>query len=85
MRLDALGLGLLLLGIIMGFLWLYVGMGVPGRMSMKIGFILLTAVTYLAGHLLRIGRGWKGQKACFISIAGFILVICTLLVGQHGY
>ena len=85
MRLDALGLGLLILGLATGFLWMEMAMGVPVRVMVKIGMSILIALAYLAEHLLRIGKGWNGQRACLISIAGFICVVLTILVGRHGY
>jgi hypothetical protein len=46
---------------------------------------MLTFVIYLCEHLLRMGKGWKGQRACLISVTGFFCVVCTLIVGRHGY
>jgi ABC-type uncharacterized transport system permease subunit len=83
---DAMGLGLILLGIITGFLWLEAfNMAASANIPVKAGFIILTFIVYLSEHLLRINKGWKGQRACLISIAGFLLVLCTLIVGRHGY
>jgi len=85
MRLDALGLGLLVFGIITGFLWMEMAIGMPVRLSFKIGLSILVVLAYLAEHLLRIGKGWNGPKACWLSIAGFAFVLVTLLAGRHGY
>jgi ABC-type uncharacterized transport system permease subunit len=85
MRVDALGLGLLILGIATGFLWMEMVVGIPARISVKIGLSSLVLITYLTEHLLRIGKGWNGQRACLISIIGFAFVLVTLLAGRHGY
>jgi ABC-type uncharacterized transport system permease subunit len=84
-RTDALGLGFFCIGLVSGYLWMD-SIAVSGNtMNIKIGFSILVFIAYLAEHLLRIGKGWKGKRACVISIAGFILVLCTLLIGRHGY
>jgi ABC-type uncharacterized transport system permease subunit len=85
MRVDALGLGLLILGIATGFLWMEIVVGVPARISLKIGLSSLVVIAYLTEHLLRIGKGWNGQRACLISVIGFAFVLVTLLAGRHGY
>ena len=83
---DALGLSLIFLGIVTGFLWLDAfNMAVSTNIPVKAGFIMITLFIYLSEHLLRIGKGWKGKRACLISIAGFLFVLCTLIVGRHGY
>lgn len=84
-RIDALGLGLLIIGIIFGYLWIGELGAQPPGMSIKIGFTNLIAIIYLMEHVLRLGIGWQGLKACYISIIGFIFVILTLCVGRHGY
>lgn len=85
MQADAAGLFLLIAGIVMGFVWINIGVGASANVNVKIGLAILTAVAYFIEHIARIGKGWEGQRACLISIAGFILVIGTLLVGRHGY
>lgn len=85
MRLDGLGLGLLVFGTATGFLWLEMVLGVPMRLNVKIALAGLTAMVYLSEHLMRIGKGWNGQRAALISIAGFAAVIITMLAGRHGY
>ncbi len=84
-RLDALGLALLFLGIIVGFIWLDFAPDSVYRMQIKIGFTIFSGVVYLFEHLMRVARGWKGQRAILVSIAGFILVLITLFIGRHGY
>jgi HemX protein len=85
MRVDALGLGLLIIGMAIGLIWMEVVLGVPARISFKIAMSGLAVCIYFSEHLLRIFKGWNGQRACMISIVGFIFVLITLLVGRHGY
>jgi ABC-type transport system involved in cytochrome c biogenesis permease subunit len=85
MRLDALGLGLLVFGLVTGFLWLEMAVGTPIRLTVKIALAGSTAMLYLSEHLLRIGKGWNGQRAAIISIIGFAAVLLTALAGRHGY
>jgi ABC-type transport system involved in cytochrome c biogenesis permease subunit len=83
---DAMGLSLIVLGIITGFLWMDAfNMSFSANIPIKAGFIILTGIIYFSEHMFRMGRGWKGQRACLISILGFLLVLCTLIVGRHGY
>jgi ABC-type uncharacterized transport system permease subunit len=84
-RLDALGLSLLFLGIVVGFLWLDLLPDNIYRMHLKIGFTVLAGIVYLFEHLMRVAKGWKGQRATMVSIAGFIFILITLFVGRHGY
>jgi ABC-type transport system involved in cytochrome c biogenesis permease subunit len=84
-RIDALGLILFCVGIVIGFLWLDIASDNPYRMNLKIGFSSLTALVYLIEHVLRITQGWKGQRTAMISIFGFIFVLINLLIGRHGY
>ncbi len=85
MRVDALGLGLFILGIAMGFLWMEMVAAIPASMSFKIGLSSLVLIAFLTEHLLRIGKGWSGQRACVISVIGFAFVLITLLAGRHGF
>jgi ABC-type transport system involved in cytochrome c biogenesis permease subunit len=84
-RADALGLMLLLVGMALGFLWAFWAMGSAEHLTMKIGFAVLTAVVYCSEHVLRFSKGWNGQRAALVSLLGFVLVICTLLAGSHGF
>jgi ABC-type uncharacterized transport system permease subunit len=85
MRSDALGAALLLIGIVMGFLLINSTGIKPPNLNIKISFAMLAAVTYACEHILRVGIGWKGQRACYVSIFGFSLILLTLLAGRHGF
>ncbi len=85
MNCDAVGAALLIIGIVMGFLLMNSAIIRPPNLNIKISFAMLAAVTYACEHILRVGIGWKGQRACFVSIFGFVLIMITLLSGRHGF
>ena len=82
---DAVGTALLLIGIVMGFLWLNSPMVKPPTLHLKIAGSMLAAVTYTCEHIFRMGKGWKGQRASIVSIIGFALLMLTFMAGLHGY
>ncbi len=85
MRIDAVGAGLLLLGIVAGGFWIP---AIPGDFEIpvtKIVFAVLTLVLYSTELGLRILRGKRGIVPCAISIVGFVFVLFTFSVGSHGY
>jgi ABC-type transport system involved in cytochrome c biogenesis permease subunit len=84
MRADAIGLGLMLMGLALGYVWLELSAS-STTVTMKAGFAILTSIAYFSEHILRNGQGWTGRRTCYISMVGFVLVILTLLVGRHGY
>jgi len=84
-RIDALGLALLFIGIVIGFLWLDIESDNPYRMNLKVWFSVLTAAVYLFEYIFRVSKGWKGQRTAMISILGFIIVVINMLIGRHGY
>jgi HemX protein len=85
MRIDAVGAGLLLFGIVAGGFWIP---AVPGDFEIpvaKIIFAVLTLTIYCTELGLRIWRGKRGIVPCVISMLGFLFVLFTLSVGSHGY
>ena len=85
MRADGLGALLLLMGTVVGFLWLEFLSGLAQYPHAKINLSVVTIAVYGSGVLLRVLRGWRGWGPSLLSIAGFILVLLTLSVGSHGY
>jgi ABC-type uncharacterized transport system permease subunit len=85
LRADAIGAALMIIGIVMGFLWLNSPGFKPSNVHAKIALSLLAAVTYACEHILRMGQGWEGKRACIVSIVGFALIMATLLAGHHGF
>ena len=85
MRADSIGLGLMIPGIVMGYLWLYMSGGDMRTINLKAGLSILASAVYLSEHILRIGKGWQGLRASFLSIGGFLFILTTIAVGRHGY
>lgn len=85
MRADGLGALLLLLGTVVGFLWLEFLVGAAQYPHAKINLSIATIIVYGSGVLLRALRGWRGWGPSLLSIVGFIFVLLTLSVGPHGY
>lgn len=85
MRADAIGLGLLLMGLALGYVWLEFAPGAGVKVPAKAAFAILTAGVYFSEHVLRNGKGWSGRRACYLSMLGFAMVLLTLVVGRHGY
>jgi ABC-type uncharacterized transport system, permease component len=85
LRADATGMALLIIGIVTGFLWLNSPGFKPSNVHVKIALSLLAAVIYACEHILRMGQGWEGKRACIVSIAGFAFIMATLLAGHHGF
>jgi cytochrome c-type biogenesis protein CcsB len=73
----AIGFPLITLGIIAGALWAQAVWGVWAR-DAKVLFSFLTWLVYLLLIFYRL-TGWRGKKAAYLSIAGFIGVLVTLL------
>jgi len=84
-RADAIGTALLISAVVLGFMRLASHGPVPPGFNVKIALALLAALAYACEHLLRMGKGWEGQRACVISLAGFVLVQTALLAGHHGF
>ncbi|MBD3422484.1 MAG: hypothetical protein GF398_20405 [Chitinivibrionales bacterium] len=82
---DSLGLVLLIAGIIVGMLWVFDLQGTAVDMHLKIVSAIVTAWVYLTALTLRSWKGWQGARTSLFSIAGFVLIILTLIIGRHGY
>jgi cytochrome c-type biogenesis protein CcsB len=82
----AIGFPLMTLGIITGALW---AQGVPGIVwarDAKVVFSFLTWLVYLLLIFYRMS-GWRGRKAAYLSIVGFIGVLVTFSYfgGLHSF
>jgi len=77
-RALAIGFPLITLGIITGALWAQAVWGVWAR-DAKVLFSFLTWLVYLLLIFYRLIAGWRGRKAAYLSIVGFIGVLVTLL------
>ncbi len=87
----AVGFPMLTLGIITGAAWANYAWGSYWSWDPKETWSLITWFVYAAFLHARFTRGWRGKKAAWLSIVGFISVIITylgvnlLLSGLHSY
>jgi len=87
----AIGFPMLTLGIITGAAWANYAWGSYWSWDPKETWSLITWFVYAAFLHARFTRGWKGKKAAWLSVIGFISVIITylgvnlLLSGLHSY
>jgi cytochrome c-type biogenesis protein CcsB len=74
----AIGFPLITLGIITGALWAQ-GAGIVWENDPKVLLSFLTWFVYLLLIFYRAIAGWRGRKAAYLSIVGFIGVLVTFL------
>src|SRR6516225_3247564 len=74
----AIGFPLITLGIITGALWAE-GAGVAWERDPKVLFSFLTWFVYLLLIFYRLIAGWRGRKAAYLYIVGFVGVLVTFL------
>jgi cytochrome c-type biogenesis protein CcsB len=84
------GLPLLSLGILTGFVWASRTWKGPWELDPKILASLVTWLIYLVLFSTRVSGGWRGRRAAYLAIFGFAAILVTfmgisLLSGQHGY
>ncbi len=90
-RLLTIGFPLLTLGIITGSIWAEYAWGSYWSWDPKETWSLITWLVYAALLHQRLTVGWRGRKAAWLAIIGFILVLFTflgvnlLLSGLHSY
>jgi ABC-type uncharacterized transport system permease subunit len=77
-RALAIGFPLMTLGIITGTLWAE-GAGFAWERDSKVLFSFLTWFVYLLLIFYRLIAGWRGRKAAYLYIVGFIGVLVTFL------
>ncbi len=86
-----IGFPLLTLGIITGAVWAEYAWGAYWQWDPKETWSLITWFIYAALVHARLTVGWRGRKAAYLSIAGFLAVLFTflgvnlLLGGLHSY
>jgi cytochrome c-type biogenesis protein CcsB len=90
-RALTIGFPLLTLGIITGSIWAQYTWGAYWQWDPKETWSLITWLIYAAVLHARLTVGWRGRKAAWFSIIGFIAVLFTflgvnvLLSGLHSY
>ena len=81
----AIGFPLITLGIISGALWAQLEWGQFWGTDLKIVLSLFTWLIYLALIYYRLITGWRGKRAAYLAIAGFISVLISFLgAGYFG-
>jgi cytochrome c-type biogenesis protein CcsB len=78
-RALAIGFPLMTVGILAGALWAQTAWGTVWVGDSKILFSLLTWLIYLTLIHYRLIAGWRGRKAAYLAIVGFVGVIITFL------
>ena len=73
------GFGFMTLGILAGIVWAEQKWTPGWHGDAKVIATMVTWVIYLALIFLRASAGWRGKRAAFINVAGFLSVIFTLL------
>jgi len=73
----AIGFPLMTLGILSGALWAQQELGVSWMSDPKILWAFLTWFIYLVLINYRLIAGWRGKKAAYLAIAGFVGVLVT--------
>jgi len=90
-KIIAFGFLFLTLGIISGSVWANSAWGSYWGWDPKETWSLITWVIYAIYLHARLKRGWKGKKAAWLSVIGFMAMIFTyfgvsfLLSGLHSY
>jgi len=80
----AIGFPLMTLGILSGALWAQQELGVSWISDPKILLAFLTWGIYLVVINYRLIAGWRGKKAAYLAIAGFVGVLVTFSF-QSGF
>jgi len=90
-RTIAWGFPFLAVGIVSGAVWANYAWGTYWSWDPKETWSLITWFLYAAYLHARVTRGWKGKRAAYLSIAGFLAVVFLywgvsfILPGLHAY
>ncbi len=90
-RAIAWGFPFLAVGIVSGAVWANYAWGTYWSWDPKETWSLITWLIYAAYLHARVTRGWRGRRAAYLSIAGFLAVIFLywgvsfVLPGLHAY
>src|SRR5688572_28763938 len=76
----AVGLTLLTLGLVAGVFWSWSLHGRMWRNDPKEIFAVLMWLLYLVLAMFRSTANWRGRRAAWLGVLGFVLVLCTFLV-----
>jgi len=90
-NLAAIGFPLMSLAILAGSLWARKAWGSFWVSDPKLNLALLTWLIYVIYFFLRHGMGWRGRRAAWVLVVGFVSVILTyfgaaaLSPGPHNF
>ena len=90
-QMVVIGFLMLTLGIITGSVWAHSAWGSYWSWDPKETWSLITWFIYATYLHTRLRKGWKGKKAAWLSVAGFLAMLFTyfgvnyLLSGLHSY
>jgi len=76
----AIGLTLLTLGLVAGMFWSWSLHGKMWRNDPKEIFALLTWLLYFVLAMYRSTANWRGRRAAWLGVLGFVLVLGTFLI-----
>ncbi len=76
----AVGLTLLTLGLVAGVFWSWSLHGKMWRNDPKEIFAVLTWLLYFVLAMFRSTANWRGRRAAWLGVLGFVLVLCTFLI-----
>jgi len=84
------GFPLMTLGMLMGFIAAARNWKGPWELDPKILASLVTWLIFLLLFSTRVSGGWRGRRAAYVAIFGFVTIMATflgasLLSGPHGY
>ncbi len=81
----AIGFPLITLGIVSGALWAQAELGTFWGSDLTVVLSLLTWFIYLLLIYSRLINGWRGKRAAYLAIAGFVCVLASFLgAGYFG-
>ncbi|MCP4599126.1 MAG: cytochrome c biogenesis protein CcsA [Proteobacteria bacterium] len=75
-----IGVSLLILGVIMGFLRGHLELGPAFKLDIKVWVTLLTIAIFGAQIILRRYAGWTGRRAVIISVIGFVVILINATI-----
>ncbi len=75
----AIGLTLLSLGLVAGVFWNWSEKGIMWRNDPKEIMAVLTWALYFGLAMYRSTANWRGRRAAWLGVLGFVLVLCTFL------
>lgn len=79
----AIGFPLMTLGMISGVLWAHTASWSKWEFDPKIQLAFITWVIYLLLIHYRLIAGWRGKKAAYLAIAGFVGVLVTFMGANY--